>query len=242
MRKHRFFVNSELLPAIQIDLDPDISHQISRVLRLQEGDLIYLFNNTDYEYNATISNINKKTVTVTITAQTLTQALAPLQIHLGQVLGKGEKMDWVIQKATELGVHSITPLHSERSIKKLPIDRTNSKCEHWQKIAIAASCQSWRTDVPIINPPQNLSDWIDSNAHQQKLILSPHHNVQKIMDLKIANKVSLLIGPEGGFSDNEVALAITKNFQPVYLGPRILRTETAAVAALAILQARFGDL
>lgn len=242
MRKHRFFINESLTIDNIINLDSDISHQISRVLRLQVGNIIYLFNNSNCEFMATIEHIDKKNVTAKITNQHPDLNTSPLKIHLGQVLSKGEKMDLVIQKATELGVHSITPLYSERSLIKLTADRSNTKHEHWQKIAISASCQSWRNDVPIIYPAQNLFDWVSKNSDPYKLLLSPHHGAQKITSLNIKNNLSILVGPEGGFSAAEADYAIQNNFKAISLGPRILRTETAGIATIAILQANFGDL
>lgn len=243
MRKHRFFFNQALTLNEQINFDAETSHQISRVLRLQIDDIIYVFNNTNIEFTAKIVAISKKNVSAIITAQTHLQDSIPgFKINLGQVIGKGEKMELVIQKATELGIHSITPLYSERSVVKLNAERSLNKHEHWQKIAIAASCQSWRNDVPLINPPQDLMDWISNNNDPNKIILSPHHGSQRIVDLVIADAATLLIGPEGGFSNTEVECALAKNFQAASLGPRILRTETAAIAAIAIMQAKFGDL
>lgn len=242
MRKHRFFINDNLTINSIINLDTDISHQISRVLRLQIGDIIYLFNNTQSEFTALIESISKKDVTVKIIEKNLDLNVAPLKINLGQVLSRGEKMDLVIQKATELGVHSITPLYSERSLIKLTADRSNTKHEHWQKIAISASCQSWRNDVPTIHPAQNLFDWINNNNDPHRLLLSPHHGAQRIINLNIESSVSILVGPEGGFSEAEAEYAIQNSFKAVTLGPRILRTETAGIAATAILQASFGDL
>jgi 16S rRNA (uracil1498-N3)-methyltransferase len=242
MRKHRFFVNENLAINTNVNLDSDISQHISRVLRLQISDVIYLFNDSGLEFSATIESINKNSVLVNITDISAESYTAPLQINLGQVLSKGEKMDLIIQKATELGVHSITPLYSERSIIKPVYDRTSSKLGHWQKIAIAASCQSWRNTVPEIYAAQNLSDWVAANQDTYKLLLSPHHSSQKISNLDIKNTVTILIGPEGGFSDAEINHAMQHNFMPIALGPRILRTETAGLATIAILQAMFGDL
>ena len=242
MRKHRFFVNENLEINTNINLDSDISQHISRVLRLQTSDVIYLFNDSGLEFSATIESINKNSVLVNITDVSAESYTAPLQINLGQVLSKGEKMDLIIQKATELGVHSITPLYSERSIIKPVHDRANSKLEHWQKIAIAASCQSWRNTVPEIYAAQNLSEWVEANQDPYKLLLSPHHSSQKISNLDMKNTVTILIGPEGGFSEAEVNDAMQHNFMPIALGPRILRTETAGLATIAILQAMFGDL
>lgn len=242
MRKHRFFVAMPLAVNTTLRLDAEVSHHISRVLRLKESDLIYLFNNTGAEYSASIENIARKHVTVNIINIKHEEFESPLKINLGQVISKGEKIELVIQKATELGVQSITILYSERSLIQPARDRMESKMDHWQKVAQAACSQCWRNVVPIINPTQELATWITQNQDPQKLLLSPVANGQRLRDLQISNPVSILIGPEGGFSETEIALAIRHKFTPISLGPRILRTETAALAAIAILQAQFGDL
>lgn len=242
MRKYRFYVDQDIALQTTIELPADITHQISRVLRLRAAEQIYLFNNSGSEFTATLESITRNTATVIITASSEPIMESPLKINLGQVIGKGEKIDWVIQKATELGVHSITPLYSSRSISQPVQDRTISKIEHWQKIAIAACSQSWRNIVPIINLPQDINDWVTKCTDPYKLILSPSHSSQRLRNLNITPTVTILIGPEGGFSEAEVAHAISHRFTPVSLGPRILRTETAGLTAVAILQSMFGDL
>lgn len=242
MRKHRFFLSTELQVKQNLELDQDLSHQILRVLRLGIGDTIFLFNNTDCEFAATITNVNRKNVSIEIADQKIASIESPLSINLGQVLNKGDKMDLVIQKATELGVHSITPLYSEHAVIKPTADRTDNKIAHWQKIAIAACCQCGRNQLPIINPPQHLLTWINNNTDPNKLILSPSDTAHKLKQLNINAPITILIGPEGGFSTTEINMALKHDFKQISLGPRILRTETAGLAVIAILQAMYGDL
>lgn len=242
MRKHRFFLPIPLELKQELDLDKELSHYISRVLRLQEAYEIFLFNNTGNEYTALITNVDRNIVTLRITDTSNTEYESPCKINLGQVIGKGEKMDVVIQKTTELGVHSITPLYSEHGVVKQVHDRQENKLEHWQKIAIAASCQCLRTRIPIINAPVKLSDWIIEAKATHKLLLHPNIAAQRLVNLKISGSVAVLIGPEGGFSEREIAIATENGFQTISLGPRILRTETAGIVTVAILQSLFGDL
>ncbi len=242
MRKHRFFLPIPLERDQNMTLDRDLSHQISRVLRLQKSDQIFLFNNSGNEYTGHIMDVERNVVNIRIVAVSDHDVESPCKIHLGQVIGKGEKMDLVIQKATELGITSITPLFSEHSVVKYVADRSDNKLEHWQRVAISASAQSWRTIVPTINPPQKLFDWMASTTSTHKLILHPDATAKRLRDLQITNEATVLIGPEGGFSSNEIEFAINKEFTPVSLGPRILRTETAGMVTVAILQAMYGDL
>jgi len=241
MRKHRFFVPSNLIVGSAVALDADISHYIMRVLRLNVNDVIFVFNNSGYEYQAKIQDIDRKSVTISIIDALADAQESPLQINLAQVIGKGEKMDLVIQKATELGVNSITPLYSERTVAKNIASKVEHKMEHWQKIAIAASAQSWRNYVPQIHVSQTLDSWLLQTHDSHKLILSTIGSTKKINQLQIQNAVTILVGPEGGFSDAELELAQQQNFTAVSLGPRILRTETAGIAVVAMLQAIYGD-
>lgn len=242
MRKHRFFLADDLNINQTIELDYNLSHQIARVLRLQNGDEIYLFNNSGSEFTAIIQNITRNTVTITITNISTASNESPCKINLGQVIGKGEKMDLVIQKSVELGVHSITPLYSEHSIIKFAAERISSKIEHWQKVANAASSQCQRNIVPIVHAPQNLATWIEHNTDPLKLLCAPNIHATKLHDLKLDTTISLLIGPEGGFSDAEISFALEHKFLTISLGPRILRTETAGLAAISILQSIAGDM
>lgn len=242
MRKHRFFINEPLAIDQVLDLNPDLSHQIVHVLRLQPDTQIFLFNNSGSELAASIQSLGKKTVTVIIVAITKTITESSLRINLGQVLGKGEKMDLVIQKATELGVHSITPLYSEHAVIKPVADRIANKLDHWQKIAIAACCQCGRNIVPTIQPSAHLATWIEEVSDPQKFILSPSSSAKRLRDLRLNSTITILIGPEGGFSEPELLHASHNDFTQISLGPRILRTETAGIATLAILQGIHGDI
>jgi len=242
MRKHRFFTADPLALNTSISLNVDLSHQVSRVLRLQINDIIYIFNNTGYEYTAQIQTINRNTVDVQLTRATADAQESPLRINLAQVIAKGEKMELVIQKATELGVNTITPLYSERSVAKKIQQKAEHKIDHWQKIAIAASCQSWRNYVPVVTEAQSIVTWLKRETEDYKLILSTSGTSTRLKDLKLSSSISILIGPEGGFSDEELELALEHNFQAISLGPRILRTETAGLATIAILQSMIGDV
>lgn len=241
MRKHRLFVKEALSLNSSVDLEPDLSHYVQRVLRLHDNDQVYLFNNSGNEYTATIVAIKRNCVSVNVTEISTEQTESPLQIHLAQVLGKGDKMDLVIQKATELGVKSIIPLYSEHTVVKIIADRVDHKLDHWQKIAIAASCQSWRNYVPTVYAPMALSKWLEQQQDQNKLILSVNPDAAHLKTLNLSGNVTVLIGPEGGFSAAELALAADQKFTAISLGPRILRTETAGVAIVACLQSLFGD-
>jgi 16S rRNA (uracil1498-N3)-methyltransferase len=225
-----------------VEFDKELSHYINNVLRLPNATQIFLFNNSGAEYTAVIESAARNKVTAIITAHNVDKYESPLQINLGQVLSKTAKFDLVIQKATELGVHSITPLYSDFSIIKPVKDRVEAKNDHWHKVAIAACCQSWRNQVPNINEPQAINTWIENNNDPLKLILTPDPNAKRINAINPATQISILIGPEGGFSANEISLAQKNNFIPISLGPRILRTETAGLAVIAILQATFGDM
>lgn len=230
MRKHRFYIAETLAVGQTISLPDEIKHHISKVLRLRSGDQIFLFNNSNQEFAATLDNYAGH-----ITAISATSAAAPLQINLAQVIGKGDKMDLVIQKSTELGVNSIIPLFSQYSIS----NKTN-KLEHWRKIAIAASCQSWRNNVPDISEPVDLQDWLKQDHAGTKIMLDPQG--QALKQTIISSPITVLIGPEGGLSAAECELALQHGFANISLGPRILRTETAGIAIVAILQAIAGDM
>lgn len=230
MRKHRFFIPEHLVTDQLVSLPKDIRHQVQRVLRLRSGDTIYIFNNTGYEYTAILDNDYAK-----IVAQTADTTSSNLKIHLAQVIGKGTKMNLVIQKATELGVDSITPLFSKYSISK-----DTNKLENWQNVAIAACCQCWRNTVPTIHQPIELQDWLTQGLTGTNVLFMP--GGQNLKDIKIATNANILIGPEGGFNQTEVDAATQQGFIAGNLGPRILRTETAGIAAIAILQAIAGDM
>lgn len=224
-----------------VQLDENAARHLITVLRLQKNDQFILFNNDGFDYTAQIDWIKKNTVQASILSRVEKNLESPLILHLGQAISKGERMDLVIQKATELGVHAITPLISERCVVHLKGERVEKKIEHWQKIAIHAAEQCGRTHVPLVHPILKFPEWVFNTQEQTKLIL--HVNAPtNIQSTALSQSIALLIGPEGGFTQEEVDLAKHHQFQTLQMGPRILRTETAAIAALSILQFKAGDM
>jgi 16S rRNA (uracil1498-N3)-methyltransferase len=216
------------------------ARHVGQVLRMRPGELITLFNGAGGEYDAVIETVEKRAVQVRVESYREVERESPLAMTLAQCVSKGERMDYTIQKAVELGVAAIVPLLSERSVVKLDEERWEKKLEHWRGVVISACEQSGRTRVPHVFPVQKLEAWL-ATAQGPRLVLAPggHHSLRQ---LPPAQAATLLVGPEGGLSDQEIALAVHKGFTAVGLGPRVLRTETAGVAALAALQALWGDL
>lgn len=225
-----------------LELSPEASQHVGVVLRMQVGEHITLFCGDDREFDATIEAVKKKQVTVVIGSIKDVSRESSLAIHLAQAISKGERMELVMQKAVELGVASITPIITERCVVKLDKERMTKKLLQWQAIVIAACEQSGRNTVPIVHPSVTLEHYVGEAQAQLKLILHPGED-KNWKDYPIGpSAIALLIGPEGGLSDNEVQFARKHGFQSLSLGPRILRTETAAIAALSLLQAVGGDL
>lgn len=226
-----------------VNLDAMATHHIARVLRANPGDKLCLFNGQGGEYRSTIIEITKKTVVVRIGEFVARNSESPLALSLAQGISRGEKMDYTIQKAVELGVSKIIPLITERCNVKLDAERQLKKQQHWQSIVIHACEQSGRTIIPEVSLPQLLPKWLATSDMDVGLVLSPHvQNKLKETPIPLTAKITLLIGPEGGLSEAEIELAYQHQFIPLNLGPRVLRTETAALVALTALQCYFGDL
>lgn len=237
----RFFVTQALAAETEILLPEDVTHHLVRVLRSEAGTRFDLFNGEGGFFEAELLEPSKKTARARLLNFQAADRTSPLHTHLGQVMSKGDRMDYAIQKATELGVTEITPLTSERCELRLRgEERADKKLEHWRRVAISACEQCGRNRLPIIHEPLALAEWQQRVTATLKLVLAPVHSGS--LPDEISESVALLVGPEGGLSDNEITTARQHGFQPWQLGPRILRTETAPVAALAILQARYGDL
>ena len=226
-----------------IELDADAAGHVGRVLRMREGDQLVLFSGQGGQYLCEITESSKKNVTVKALSFSDVDSESPLKVHLGQVISRGDKMDFTIQKSVELGVTEITPLFSERCGVKLSGDRLDKKHQQWQKIAIGACEQSGRNRVPEIRPIMSLEQWCAENSDALKLNLHPRaqYSINTLPELA-TNKIRLLIGPEGGLSAEEIAMTHQYQFEETLLGPRVLRTETAALTAITALQVRFGDL
>lgn len=225
-----------------ITLDDNAFNHLIRVLRMKTGESITLFDGSNQITPAVIHEVNKKTVIVKTANSVLDNRESPLNIHLGQVISRGDKMEFTIQKSVELGVNTITPLLSERCGVKLDQERLEKKVQQWQKIVISACEQCGRNIIPSINPVMKLENWCANLTDSLKLNLHPKAE-QGINQLANDKKnISLLIGPEGGLSNEEISMTHQYQFTDILLGPRVLRTETAALTAITALQVRFGDL
>lgn len=241
MRVSRIYTASELQADTSVILDEKASHHLSKVLRQKIGDALILFNGDGQQYPATITAIDKKHVTASTSTASAPVTESPLHIHLGIGVSKGDRFDWVLQKSTELGVNHITPLLTERTEFKLKADRLEKKLLHWQQILISACEQCGRNIIPTIHPPALINSWCDSIQADKKFVLH-HRSHQGLSPADKAESTALLIGPEGGLSDSEIHYAEQQQFQALTLGPRVLRTETAPIVAISILQSVWGDL
>ncbi|WP_284087890.1 16S rRNA (uracil(1498)-N(3))-methyltransferase [Acinetobacter pittii] len=236
---NRFFIETELTVGSTIQLTESVFHHWVRVLRAQLQEQATLFNGQGGEYLATLTEINKKNAFVTIENFKPANRDAPFKAVLGQVMSKGDRMDYAIQKATELGVSQIQLLTSERCEMRLKYDRDQKKLDHWQAVAIAACEQCGLNLVPEVLAPISLHEWLSSSElPQSKFVLAPEKE-QKDVLAGIQPELALLIGPEGGLSENEITQANQAGFMNWCIGDRVLRTETAPVVALSILNYRF---
>ncbi|AVU78200.1 16S rRNA (uracil(1498)-N(3))-methyltransferase [Pseudomonas sp. Fig-3] len=238
MRLSRFFIDAPLSLGAH-ELPEAQAHYIGRVLRMAEGDAVQVFDGSGQEFRGTLAEVGKKRVLVQLNEQFAGQVESPLRIHLGQGLSRGERMDWAIQKATELGVNEITPIFSERCEVRLKDERADKRLLHWRQVAISACEQCGRSTVPVIHPPLLLADWLKQTDAELKLVLHPV--AEPLVSHARPSSLAFLIGPEGGLSDAEVAQAGTAGYHAARLGPRVLRTETAPVVALAVAQQLWGD-
>ena len=230
----RFYIETELAVDTQVELTETVFHHWVKVLRAQVGEKATLFNGQGGEYDAELIEVSKKSATVKITAFNPDNRSPAFTALLGQVMSKGDRMDYAIQKAVELGVAEIQLLTSERCEMRLKYDRDQKKIDHWQGIAIAACEQCGLNIVPQIRAPQSLQDWLKTDLPESRLVLAPNkENLNPLED--IDNNLVLLIGPEGGLSEQEIADANGFGFKNWCIGDRVLRTETAPVVALSIL-------
>lgn len=244
MRIPRIFSQAPLADIEELELNEAASRHLVKVLRMDAGRELVLFDGNGGEYSAQILEPGKR-ARVRLGEHSLDDRESPLHLTLAIGISRGERFDWVVQKATELGVSEILPLFSERCEVKLPAERREKKLAHWRQIAISACEQCARNRVPRIAPPVQIADYLVRAAAELKLVL--HHRTQT--DLRSLARergtpasVALLVGPEGGLSPAEIDAAEQSGFVPLRLGPRVLRTETAPVAAISVLQSHWGDL
>ena len=242
MTTPRFYCPEILAQRGTAELPEQAAHHAARVLRLQAGDRVGVFNGRGGEGEARIADIGKRNVTLEIVGWHDVERESPLQVQLAQAISAGEKMDFTLQKAVELGIGNIQPLASERSVVRLSGERAEKRVAHWQGVVVAACEQSGRNRVPEVAPIRPLLDWLGRQDQADlRLILSPTAEAG-LRDLpRPTGSVSLLVGPEGGLSPAEAEAAQRSGYTPVRLGARVLRTETAALAALAAMQALWGD-
>ena len=219
-------------------------HHVVHVLRLAAGDAVTLFDGRGTEYPATILRTSKRAVVVRIANARAVDRESPLHVTLVQAVSSGERMDYTIQKAVELGVSHVQPVISQRSVVRLKSERAEKRVAHWQYIVIAACEQCGRNIVPEVASVLPFANWLatlPADGAGSRLLLSPHADQSLAAMIKPAQGVTLLAGPEGGFDDAEIEMALTRGFITLSLGPRVLRTETAALAALVALQTKWGD-
>jgi 16S rRNA (uracil1498-N3)-methyltransferase len=248
VRLTRLFIDGELVPGAALALPVGAAQHIARVLRLQPGDELRLFNGDGGEYEARVGLIARSSVSVLVGARHAVDRESPLQVTLLQGIARGEKMDFIVQKSTELGVTAIRPLMSLRSNVRLSKDNMERKHEHWLGVIRSACEQSGRNRVPALLPAMRVADALATLNQPLRLLLEPDDSAQGLRQLlplaasAATSPIVLLVGPEGGFDSTEIAAAHAAGFKSCRLGPRVLRTETAALAALAALQALAGDL
>jgi 16S rRNA (uracil1498-N3)-methyltransferase len=242
LARTRLYCDLPLSPGAEVALSEAAAHHAVNVLRLQEGDALTLFNGAGGEYSASVVAAGKREARVRLIEFHPAERESPLQITLALGISAGERMDYSLQKATELGVSAIQPLATERSVVKLAGERADKRLQHWQHVVISACEQCGRNRVPAVAPVQKLFDYLARIDRGRRLLLLSPDAAAPLKQVPRSDDVVLLIGAEGGLAPAEREAAAAGGFEPVSLGPRILRTETAPVAALAVLQALWGDL
>ena len=243
MRTTRVFVDLPLREGARIALPEDAANHLVRVLRMQEGDACVLFNGDGRDVPATLRAANKRGVEAELGAPVAVDQESPLRIALVQGVARGEKMDWILQKATELGVASVFPVQSDRSEVKLEGDRATKRLAHWRSVVVSGCEQSGRARVPDVAPAQSLQALVAGGLpSMRRFLLDPEAPYAIATVPAIEGDCVLAVGPEGGWSPRDRQVLQAAGFEGLRLGPRILRTETAGIAAIAALQARFGDL
>ncbi|MCF9045231.1 16S rRNA (uracil(1498)-N(3))-methyltransferase [Acinetobacter nectaris] len=238
---NRFYIDTALNVNTRVELTETVFHHWVRVLRAKLNEEAIFFNGNGGEYTVKLVEVNKKNAFVDVQLFSPDNRSPHFNALLGQVMSKGDRMDYAIQKAVELGVHTIQLLTSERCEMRLKYDRDQKKIDHWQAVAIAACEQCGLNLVPKVLPPKSLQDWLDSELPPTRLVLAP--NKEQVDVLQHATpELALLIGPEGGLSEDEILQANNKDFQNWCIGERVLRTETAPIVALSILNFTFKGL
>lgn len=246
MANLRFYSNTPLAVGAAVQLSASAAAHATRALRLEVGASATLFNGDGFDYECTLTAVTKNAVHASISSASQLHNESPLNITLLQAISSGDRMDFTIQKAVELGVSSIQTITSQRSLVKLSAERAEKRCEHWQNIVISACEQSGRSTVPIVQATLSYNHVFahlaqTAAADACKITLAPDAKQPLSTIARPSGNIYLLVGAEGGLSDEEIALAVSHGFQTTRLGGRVLRTETAALAAIAAMQTLWGD-
>jgi 16S rRNA (uracil1498-N3)-methyltransferase len=241
MPSPRIYCDIRLGPGAQFSLPQDAANHVGKALRLRAGDALVVFDGRGGEYEAAILRIDRDRVDVKTGAFRDADREPPLQIGLVQGLPEADKMDWILQKSVELGVGWIQPVICERSVVRLSGDRAARRESHWQRVVIAACEQCGRNRVPAVRPTAAFRDWAAQPSQAARWMLAPGAGEPLASQEAPAGSVELLVGPEGGLSERELDIAATIGFASLSMGPRVLRTETAPLAALSAMQALWGD-
>jgi 16S rRNA (uracil1498-N3)-methyltransferase len=241
-RTPRVFVHAPLGGGQRLKLEDEAAAHLGRVLRMRVGEAVVLFDGSGLEHDAEVVAATRRTVELAVGARRSVDRESPLELVLLQGLCRHERMDWVVRKATELGVSAIRPVLAERSVVKLDPARIAGRIEHWRAIAISACEQSGRNMLPDIFPPLPITSALSAHAGATGVMLDPDAAGGAEMLQPPEGPLCLLVGPEGGLDERERAAARAAGYMGIRLGPRILRTETAAITGVTLLQARFGDL
>ncbi len=245
MSRRRFYASPDRITPPRVSLSSDETHHLVRVLRLQTGDEVFVFDGVENEYRCRVLSAKAGRAELEIIERLADTVESPLELTLAQAVAKGEKFDLVVQKATELGVSRIAPLLTENTDVKLKSEQADKRVERWRRISLESLKQSGRRRLVDIRPPATVAEFIDENAGSDLLIVfSERGGVTLRQALAECDRprISALVGPEGGWSDAELLLLEQRGAKAVTLGPRVLRTETAAIVALALLQHALGDL
>ena len=242
MKIPRCYIPQPLKPGHTYDLPTETAHHLTHVLRLRPEQELVIFNGQGGEFEGHLTHVAKKRVQVTVDGYRDVKRESSLLLTLAQGVSRGQKMDYTIQKSVELGIRRIVPILNERSSIRLADERRDRKHEHWRKIIISACEQCGRNELPELDPAVSLEEWINNDSNVVKLVLVPQAS-RRFTNINVnGDSMTLLIGSEGGLNAGEIALSEKAGYTPVSLGPRVLRTETAAVAALAVCQSLWGDL
>jgi 16S rRNA (uracil1498-N3)-methyltransferase len=241
LRISRIHTDLALEPESELVLQGGAAHYLLRVLRVTPDQSVILFNGDGHDYVSEVVMPGKKDVRLRVLSRSPARPESPLRVTLVQALSRGERMDQTLQKSTELGVVAFQPLLTERVEVRIRSEKLKQRMEHWHKVVVSACEQCGRATIPDLNEPIGLDEWLGRTEKAQRLVLEPGSETA-LAKTRLGDRVELLIGPEGGFSERELAMMSQNEVLAVSLGPRILRTETAGPAAIAVLQAIAGDL